>query len=302
MAEQIQTLGVSVFCQDMAMMLAAGIGPEEALGLLAEDAGDMSLSAAFREMEEQMALGANFTTVVRDSGIFPDYACGMIETGEKAGRLEQVLRSLSGYYERQDQLERQLKNAVIYPVTLLLMMCVVLALMVVLVLPVFVNVYENMAGALAQTSYRYITLASVISWVSLILVGVLSLLVLAGYGMSRSAGERKTLYNVLQRVPMTRRMMEQLEVSRLIDALSTFLSSGMDTDTSMEESARMVNHPALRKQVEAINVDMAEGKSLAQAFYDHKMLPPLYSRMLLSSARSGQLDILMGKMADVTEM
>jgi type IV pilus assembly protein PilC len=135
-----------------------------------------------------------------------------------------------------------------------------------------------------------------------VVVGVLSVAVLVCFAMYRTESGKKKLYEMLQKLPATKGAVLQLEVSRLIDGLSTFLSSGMDTDTAMEEAARVVTHPVLKGKVDQITQEMQEGKGLAQALYDHKILPPLYGRMLLSSARSGQLEPLLNKLADVTEM
>ena len=300
MAEQMESLGISVFCEDMAMMLEAGIMPEEAVGLLAEDTKENTTQEALKAMEKEMILGSSFAGAVKNSGAFPDYATDMINTGERAGRLDQVLRSLSGYYERQDNLNRQLRNAVIYPVVLLLMMCAVLVLMVTLVLPVFVKVYENMTGALAQSSYHYITIASVVSWVSLIVIGLLSLGVLFCFILYRTEKGSKLLVRFLQVFPLTKKAARQLEVSRFIDVLATFLSSGMDVDTAFEDASSLVTHPELKATVEKMNAEMIEGKSLAQAFYDHNVVPPLYGRMLLSAARSGQIEPQLAKLAAVT--
>ena len=302
MAERMESLGISVFCQDMAMMLEAGIMPEEAVGLLGEDTQEPAVREALKSMEKEMILGSSFAGAVEKSGVFPDYAADMINTGERAGRLDQVLRSLSGYYERQDNLNRQLRNAVIYPVVLLLMMCAVLVLMVTMVLPVFVKVYENMTGALAQSSYHYITIASAVSWVSLIVIGALSIAVLGCFILYRTEKGKKALLRFLQVFPLTRKAARQLEVSRFIDVLSTFLSSGMDVDTSYEDACKLVTHPELKKTVEEMNTEMIQGKSLSQAFYDHSIVPPLYGRMLLSASRSGQVENQLGKLAQVTEI
>ena len=182
------------------------------------------------------------------------------------------------------------------------MMSAVLLIMVTLVLPVFVKVYENMTGVLAASSYRYITVASVISWVSLIVIGLFSLLILAAFLLYKARKANGFLRGILQKLPMTRETMYQLEVSRVIDVLATFLSSGMDVDTSVENAVGMVTHPRLEKIMKQVQREMTDGKGLAQALYDNKVLPPLYARMLLSASRSGQLEPTLVTLADVTEI
>lgn len=298
----LESMAVSIFCQEMSMMLQAGIGPEEALGLLSDDTKEGMLHQVLKGMEKEMILGESFASAVKKSGAFPVYAADMIDAGEKAGRLEHVLRSLRGYYERQDHLESQIRSAVIYPLSLLLMMSVVLLLMVTLVLPVFVNVYENMAGTLAASSYGYIHAARIISIVSLIVIGLISLVILALFIISGTTKGKEWVQSILRRFPLTKAAMLQLSVSQFTDVLSTFLSSGMDTDTAMEEAVSLVSHPELKKTVDQVFADMQGGKSLSQALYDHSVYPSLYGRMLLTAARSGQTEEMLAKLADVTGM
>ena len=82
--------------------------------------------------------------------------------------------------------------------------------------------------------------------------------------------------------------------------ISTFLSSGMDTDTAMEEAILLVSHPELKTTVQKAFSQMQEGKSLSQAFYDQGIYPPLYGRMLLSASRSGQTEEMLVQLAEVT--
>ena len=298
--KELESQAISVFCQEMSMMLHAGITPEEALGLLSEDTKEGSFHDVMKSMEKEMILGESFSQAFKKSGAFPVYAQDMIAAGEQAGRLDQVLRSLTGYYERQDHLQKQIRSAIIYPLVLLLMMSAVLILMVTLVMPVFVDVYENMAGTLAQSSYYYISAARVISIVSMIVIGLISLLILGLFLASRTPAGKEKVLSILRKFPMTKSAIRQSSVSQFTDVLSTFLSSGMDTDTAMEEAVSLVTHPELKKDVDAAFDEMKEGKSLAQALYDHSIYPPLYGRMLLSSARSGQLEEMLTKLADVT--
>lgn len=298
MAQKLEALALSVFCQDMAMMLEAGIVPEEAVSLLREDAPEGALHAALQRMERALTVDGSFAAAVRESGAFPGYACQMVETGERAGRLEQVLRSLALYYQRQDLLQRQLNNAVIYPVVLLLMLAVVLAVMVTLVLPVFVQVYESMTGTLTQSSFGYIRFAGVVSWVSLVVVGAISVGVLACFALHRSEKGEQSLTRLLQRLPMTREAMQELEVSRFLSVLSTFLSSGMDVDLAMEKASEVLTHSALAEKARTAQSQMARGDGLAQSLHGMGILPALYSRMLVSAERSGQLEPTLVQLAE----
>ena len=145
-AKILRSLAVSAFCEDMAMMLAAGIQVDDALSLMRGDSGDGPLYDAASAVLERVQMGEPLAEAVEQCGYFPAYAAQLVAAGEAAGRTESVLKSLAVYYETQDKLEKRLKSAVIYPAVLLFLMAGVLAVLVARVLPVFTGVYTGLAG------------------------------------------------------------------------------------------------------------------------------------------------------------
>ena len=300
--KQLKNIEVSVFCRNTAMLLNAGVAPEESVVLMQESTEQAVFQTVAKALDEQMQQGVSFAEAVERSGAFPDYAAKMIAAGETAGRLEEVLRSLADYYERQDSLHRQLRGALFYPMLLLLLMCGVLILLVAVVLPVFVSVYENMSGALAASSYRYIHVSAVISWVSLIVTGVAALAVLACGVLSASDAGSRRLGRFLAVFPLTRGISRQMAAAHMTEMLSTFLASGLDSDSAMQETVQAVSHPTLRREAEEMYEKMQQGAALAEVLGEHKLFDVLYARMLLSAAQSGQLRETLAQLAQRSEL
>lgn len=299
--KELSSLAVSIFCENMAMMTAAGIGPEEAAGLLSEDTSRSDFQDAAKAIQKYLLTqGGALGDAVQASGYFPDYVARMIAAGERAGRTEQTLRSLAKQYARQSELESQLKSAVLYPAVLLLLMTGILAVLLAKVLPVFAGVYTSLAGDLTTSSYGYITMAYAAATVALILTGALTLVVLGVAAMQRSASGRRRLGEWAQRLPFTRSVSAQLSLSRFTEVLVIFIASGVDPDTAMDAAAELVTDRSVRKRVQACQTQMKEKQAgLATAIYDQKLFEPLYGRMLVSGARSGNLEGVLARLAEL---
>ena len=280
-AKILRSLAVSAFCEDMAMMLAAGIQVDDALSLMRGDSGDGPLYDAASAVLERVQMGEPLAEAVEQCGYFPAYAAQLVAAGEAAGRTESVLKSLAVYYETQDKLEKRLKSAVIYPAVLLFLMAGVLAVLVARVLPVFTGVYTGLAGSVAASSYAYITAANIIGWASLCLVIVLTALLLTGAAAARTQRGNGLFRTLFEKLPFTSAAARRLAEAQFTTALATFTASGMDTDTAMERASDMVRHRALRAQLESCRRQMLEG------------------RMLMSGARSGNLDQVLARLAQV---
>ena len=243
-AKILRSLAVSAFCEDMAMMLAAGIQVDDALSLMRGDSGDGPLYDAASAVLERVQMGEPLAEAVEQCGYFPAYAAQLVAAGEAAGRTESVLKSLAVYYETQDKLEKRLKSAVIYPAVLLFLMAGVLAVLVARVLPVFTGVYTGLAGSVAASSYAYITAANIIGWASLCLVIVLTALLLTGAAAARTQRGNGLFRTLFEKLPFTSAAARRLAEAQFTTALATFTASGMDTDTAMERASDMVRHAA----------------------------------------------------------
>lgn len=290
---------IAFFCDSLAMMLAAGIGADEAAGLLCEDSAQNDFHDAAKSLYDQllpggMALG----DAMQNSGFFPAYACRMVQIGEKAGRTEQVLRSLGRYYHSQDALQQKLKSALLYPLVLLCVMALVLLVLLARVLPVFTGVYAGLAGSLAASSYGYITVAYAVGGTALFVSAVLAA-ALAGIAIAaRYPKPRAALLHLAQRLPLTAPLCTALAVARFTEVLALFTASGMDEESTLTTAAELTGDPTLRRKSEVCLAAMqGEGKGLAAALFDANVLEPLYGRMLVCGARTGALEDVLDTLA-----
>ena len=163
---KLDSAGISLFCESVAMMLPAGIQTDEAVGMLSEDIGDVALQATCESVYGRLCAGDTLAVAMKASGAFPRYAVDMVGVGEASGRLEEVLRSLGVYYDEEDRLFAKIRSSVGYPAALLCIMSIILAFTVIIILPVFEDVYVSMAGSLIDGSSGAVGVSVAIGWVA----------------------------------------------------------------------------------------------------------------------------------------
>lgn len=151
-ADTLPSSEVAAFCEGLAAMLAAGIQLDEGVALLGESAEGTPLAEVCRGLYGRVASGEALSDAMAECGRFPAHAVATIATAERAGRVERALRGLAGYYAEESRVMEKLRTAVGYPAALLCVMSVVLAFTVAVILPVFIGVYEDMAGSLTAGS------------------------------------------------------------------------------------------------------------------------------------------------------
>ncbi len=301
MSRKLDNLGVSAFCESMAMMIQSGIQTDEAAALLYsghKDGG--TLEQGLLGMKNGLEEGKSLSAVMEESGIFPHYCLQMIKAGEQSGRLEDVLFRLSRYYTEQKTLTDKLKNAITYPAAMLILIIAVLIVMLTMVLPAFTDVYNNMTGSLAASSYRYIRLAYVFSWAALAVMVILAGALLAGL-ILWNTGRKEIVEKVLRRIPATNAILENMGMFRFTSALSTFLASGEMQDIAVQDSIAMTDCAPLEEKLKKCLSYMEEGHSFSQAAYEEELFEPVYGRMLLAGERSGNMENVLARLTGLLE-
>ena len=292
---------VAAFCQGLATMLAAGIQLDEGLGLLGESAQGTPLAAVCRELYGRVSAGEPLSAAMAADGRFPGRALAALAAGERAGRTERTLRSLAGYFSEEARVMSKLRTAIGYPAALLCVMSVVLAFTVAVILPVFIRVYEDMAGTLTAGSGLAVSASLVVGWVALAVVALVTTAALVGVIASRGVRGQAAIVRLMGRLPFTRAAMRQLALSRFLATLSTCLSAGSDVDAAMGEAIRATDSAELRERLEpalASMTDVERGLGLAQAAAESGVLEPAQARMLSIGSRVGSTEAVLERLSE----
>lgn len=297
----LESSALSAFCESMALMLSAGIQTDEAVHMLAENMGDTPFKRACDKVYVGLAKGEQLSVAMELSAAFPSYAVDMIGVGERAGRLEEVLRALGVYYDEEDRLFVKIRASIGHPAALLCVMTLILAFTVMAILPVFANVYRGFSGdAMAGTS-GVIGTSTIIGYVSLAITVVLTVLALIAFSFTGSERGRERVLGWLRYLPTTRQAMYQLSLSRFTSAVAIYTASGINTDDAMRLALETIDHKQLQEKVanayEAM-IDPKSARSMAQAISDFGVFEPVYARMLLVGSRAGSLDAVLERLSD----
>lgn len=285
----------ALFCTQAGLLLKAGIPLGDGLASLTEEG-----TGAGRELLRRIADTARETgslyEAVRQAGVFPSYMVHMIRIGETAGKLEEVLDSLSLYYEREARLRGAVRSAVLYPLILILLMAAVIAVLVVAVMPIFSSVLADL-GAEASANTGMVSTGVVIGRCALVVVAVLLALLVAMLLLSLSAKGRQALMSLSSRLPILRRLYRQIASSRFASVMSMLLSSGYDLGEALELAEEVVADPTVRNKIRLCRDKVSRGKAFSAALLELGLFSGLYARLIQTGEKTGRLDDVMKNMA-----
>ena len=143
---------LSSFCQQINMVIKAGLPIYYGLSILHDETKDPTSKALWGTIYQRTEQGATLYEALLPTGMFPKYMLQMVHIGEQTGRLEEVLDSLSTYYEREAEIQDSVRHAVTYPLLMSVMMFAVLIVMITKIVPIFADVYANLGSSLSGSA------------------------------------------------------------------------------------------------------------------------------------------------------
>lgn len=298
MKNQILKEEIASLCLELSLLLHAGVGMGGALHLLAEDNTQKELLLSLAEkVDEGMSLHA----ALKESGAFPSYVCGLVEVGERTGRTEEALSSLSQYYEGRIRMERHVRSALLYPAVMLLLMLIVIGVLLVKVLPIFDDVYASLGGRLSGVAGGLLHLGQWLEGAMPVLWVLLAVLAIFAGACAMSESFRTKLLSGWQKRWGDKGVSRKLNNARLAQAMAMGMASGLPFDEAVALSAGLMEGGAKKRCLDCQH-SLEDGKSLSEALQSSGLLPPSQSRLLELGQRSGAGDTSMEKIAhDLTE-
>lgn len=278
---------LSVFADQLSMILHSGISVLEGISIMRDDMpkgeGQDILSKIYNTLEESGYL----SDALRDSGVFPDYFVEMTAVGERSGMLEDVLSSLSGYYQRQDSFKHSIRDAFVYPLVLLGMLLAVLIVLMTQVMPVFREVFGQLGIEISGVSAAVFRISKVLQVLSIaLLVLIIAVSLICVFALRTKKGQ-EFLSSVVYCLPFGRTSADLLSCSRFSHTLSLALHSGLDIGESFEMAAKLADQKSFQKKTKLAQYLIEQGNDFADSLRESHIFSGLNARMVSIGFRTG---------------
>ena len=215
MKNKLTARELSSFCGQMGMLLHSGISTAEGLHILCDesktDADRQILTPLIRSVEENGSL----SRALDESGIFPTSMTAYVRTGEETGCLDEIMESLSSRYEQEEEISGQIRSAVTYPLLMLGMMAVVILVLLIKVLPVFQQVFNQMGMEMNGFSEGLLNAGNTISQYSAVFLAFAVLLIGCAFFFCFHPEAHKWITRILYRLPGLRDIPLSLDYSKM---------------------------------------------------------------------------------------
>lgn len=280
---------ISAFCQQVGMVVKAGLPTYYGISILRDEATDDFTREFLDNIYEPMEKGVTLGEALGNTHAFPEYMVDMIRLGETTGRLEEVLDSLSTYYEREADIKAGIRHAVTYPLIMTVMMLVVIVVIITQVVPVFSQIYEQLGSGLTGSALMLMNVSNFLNRYMLGFVIAVVAVALAGFAFFRTP-YGKILFQ-------GRGLSMSIAASRFANCMYLALSSGLDTDRSLEMAEKLIDNPYMLEKIEACKKHIKNGEPFIKSLLLAGIFSKVYSSMMTIGFKTGSMDDIMQKIS-----
>ncbi len=294
---KLNNVEVATFCSQMAMILRSGVTPSDGLQLLLSDTSDSSGKAILQTLLDSTMKGNTFTESIKESKVFPEYVENMVAIGEESGMMDDVMQSLSNYYEHEETVSENVRSAISYPMVMIVLMLVIIGIIMGKILPLFNQVFIQLGTEMSGISATLLKAGESIQKYSAVFVAVLVLLVLFYIYTSKTQSGKKFFSKLGSKFGPTKKFYKNIAYGRFANGMALTLSSGIGIYQSLDLVAKLVDFPEMEEKIAACKASIENGDNFAEALLNNEVFNNLYSRMIAVGVKTGRVDEVLGQIA-----
>lgn len=290
---------MAVFCRQFVSILRAGVSVASVLSMLGQQTGNKKLRAAIREMQADVEKGESLATSMRrHPKIFPAILVNMVSAGEASGNLEESFRQMELYFDRSKRTKSKVTSAMIYPCVLIVVMIVVLIVMMTKIIPNFLKTFEDMDAELPKLTQGVMAVCEwfkVWWWVPLL---VLAVLIVGGVLFHRTDKGKHFFGWLARKTPVVGNLTVKTACATFCRTMEVLIGSGLTLTDSMDLAASNMGNIYYLEAIRDARGMVAEGTPLRESLVRTGIFPPMVSNLVGVGEETGDLQSMMGKVAD----
>lgn len=290
---------MAVFCRQFVSILRAGVSVASVLAMLGQQTSNKKLRAAIREMQADVEKGESLATSMRrHPKIFPAILVNMVAAGEASGNLEESFRQMELYFERSKRTKSKVTSAMIYPCVLIVVMIIVLIVMMTKIIPNFLKTFEDMDAELPKLTQGVMAVCEWFKswwWVPLL---VLAALIVGGILFHRTDKGKHFFGWLARKTPVVGNLTVKTACATFCRTMEVLIGSGLTLTDSMDLAASNMGNIYYLEAIRDARALVAEGTPLRESLVRTGIFPPMVSNLVGVGEETGDLQSMMGKVAD----
>ena len=288
-----------VFSRQLATLVSAGVPIVQGLGILVEQADSAVFKNVIQTIRSDIEQGISITEAMKKHPIaFSELYVSMIKAGEIGGILDTILERLSSYLESAEELKGKIKGAMVYPGVISFVAGSITLFLLIFVIPTFQTIFASFGAELPLPTRALIGLST---FLRKGIIGVIAtpILIFWGFKQYRSTENGHYVLDAIAlRLPLFGLLLKKVAVAKFSRTFSTLIKSGVPILQALETVGKTSGNKVIEKAINKAKESIREGERMAAPLKETGVFPPMVIQMIAIGEETGNLDIMLNKIAD----
>lgn len=299
---RVRPAEVATMTRQLATLIGAGFPLVSALETLMVQFPSPTLKKTIAKIKDAVVEGSTFADSLNSfPAVFSPIYANMVRAGETSGTLEIVLERLADITESQEALKNKVVTAMIYPFVILLVGMLIMFFLFIYVIPNITSIFKDIQQELPLPTKLLIHTSEAFKSYWWILIVMLIAFLIGFYRLRKSPKARLWMDEITLKLPMAGAIATKLAAARFARTLSSLLDNGVSMLPALGIVQNIVGNGHIAQAVNMATTEVGKGQALGKSLDTHQIFPPIAIQMIMVGEQSGDLEEMLGKVADVFE-
>jgi type IV pilus assembly protein PilC len=301
--KKVKPKTLQIFSRQFATLIEAGVNVVTALVILEDQTDDKYFAEVVAELRADIEGGLLLSeAMARHPKVFNRLYVSMVQAGEAAGILDQVLDRVAMQIEKETQIKRRVKGAMVYPSVVLAFATLVLIGMLLFIVPIFQKIFDDLGGELPMLTQWVVYASTLLREKWFIIFPLIIALIFTVRKLKKTERGRQVWDRMKLHAPVRiGQVVRKVAMARFSRTLSTLVAAGVDIITSLEITGTTAGNWVVEQALAEVKVKVHEGVTIAEPLVESPVFPPMVSQMVKIGEETGELEKMLGKIADFYE-
>ena len=301
--KKITPKDLTLFTRQLATMMKAGVPLLQAFDIVARGNSNPSVTRLLNDIRNDVETGTSLSTAFRKFPLyFDNLYCNLVEAGEQAGIPDQLLDRLAVYMEKTQAIKQKIKSALMYPISVIVVAFVVIAVIMIFVIPAFKEVFSSFGADLPAPTLFVIGMSEFfVAWWYLIFGGIGGGLYFFFQAWRRNREMQRVMDRLMLKLPVFGVLIDKSCIARWTRTLSTMFAAGVPLVEALDSVGGASGNSVYEEATVKIQQEVSTGTSLTVAMTNVHLFPTMVLQMCAIGEESGSIDHMLSKAADFYE-
>ena len=280
--------------------IKSGIPLVDAVKILAKQSTKPASKKAFQRLVYELLKGESLSNaMIKQETVFPKLLINMVKTAEMTGDLPSILDDMADYYTSMERTRKQMISAMTYPCVVLTVAFAVLIFMLTYLVPQFASMFESNDAELPAITLTVLGASNFIKENYIILIiAIVTIVVAFVLSYKKNVKFRTGVQTVLMHIPVVKSIIIYNEVANFTKTFASLINHGVFITDSMEILSKITNNEIYKRIINKTLHNLGKGNSISESFRGEWAFPVVAYEMLVTGESTGQLGVMMEKVAD----